>query len=201
MCWPSRELGKLFAIDGLLYARHDDRKSTAFVKSGRSHTAKLTFLDIFPLLLLNLTRADPRYGKEERFNVALAISAQDLKEAGNAVLEQLGERDFLRLDRWKQQGFYASSVEAEGRFITPSEAVSPSLAKAVHHLAWRAVTTLDFVLKGGNLKRYIEQARSVRAALTEEQHQELERRGQAVFTEIFDTSANAELSDGPAQIN
>ena len=53
-----------------------------------------------------------------------------------------------------------------------------------------------FVLKDGNLERYIEQARSVGAALTEEQHQELECREQEVFTEIFDISANAALAGG-----
>ena len=107
------ELGKLFAIDGLLYARLEDHKSMVFIKSGRSHTSKLAFLELFPLLLLNLTRADPRYGKEERFNAALAISVQDLKEAGNAVMEELGEGNFLGLDRWKQQGFYAVVYQRE----------------------------------------------------------------------------------------
>lgn len=179
------ELGKLLAIDGLLYARVDDDKSTAFTKSGRSHASKLALLDLFPLLLLNLTGTDPRYGKEKRFNAALAISVQDVKDAANAVLQELGEGSFHGLDTWKQRGFYASAAGGEGRFITPSEAVSPSLAKAVHRLAWRAVTTLDFVLKGGSLERYLENARSVRAALTEEEHRELERCGQEAFLKIF----------------
>lgn len=177
------ELAKLSAIDGLLFARHDDHKAATFTKSGRSHSAKLTVLELFPLLLGNLSRTDPRYGKEQKYNLALAISLRQLKENGNAVMARLQEAGFLGLDSWKQQGFYVSALDR--RFIAPCDAIEPSFAKAVHHLAWRATTTLDFVLKGGNLERYIENARSVRAALTEEQHQELERLGEERFTRIF----------------
>jgi len=37
------------------------------------------------------------------------------------------------------------------------------LSDAVHRFAWRGITTLDFVLKDGNLERYIDQARALRA--------------------------------------
>ena len=190
------ELGKFFAIDGLLYARQDDHKAAEFLKAGRSHSTKLILLELFPLLLGNLSRADPRYGKDSRYNLALAASIQDLKEAENAVMAELGEGSFLALDRWKQQGFYAGAAEREGRFVAPSEAVNPSLAKAVHRLAWRAVTTLDFVLKGGNLEQYIQNARSVRAALTEAQHRELEQQGHKLFATIF-----VDRDDGPPVVN
>ena len=73
--------------------------------------------------------------------------------------------------------------------MTPSEAISPSLAKAVYHLA---VTTLDFVLKGGNLERYLERVRSVRAVLTEKQHQELERQARELFATMFGNSTETE---------
>ncbi len=182
------ELGKLMAIDGLLYARHDDYKAETFVKSCKSHSTKLEILEVFPLFLLSLSQADPRYGKEQRYNVALAISAVDLKEAGNAVMAELQDPGFLGLDRCKQTGFYVS--QPDRGLIAPRDAVKPSLAKAVYHLAWRATTTLDFLLKGGNLERYIERARSVRAALTEEQHQELERRGKELCAKIFSTSGD-----------
>jgi len=177
------ELAKLYAIDGLLFARHNDHKAVTFAKSGQSHTTKLTILELFPLLLGNLSRADPRYGKEQRYNLALAISIRQLKKDGNAVMARLQESGFLGLDSRKQKGFYVTAVER--RFIAPRDAVEPSFAKAVHQLAWRATTTLDFVLKGGNLERYIDNARSVRAALTEQQHQDLERLGQERFAEIF----------------
>ena len=63
-------------------------------------------------------------------------------------------------------------------------------SKTVYQLAWRAVTTLDFVLKGGNLERYIDSARSIRKALTEEQHREFERMGEQKFRDIFGRSGN-----------
>jgi hypothetical protein len=59
--------------------------------------------------------------------------------------------------------------------------------------------TLDFVLKGA-LERYLEQARSVRATLTEEQHQQLEPLGRETFASIFTNSnaGNASQTEGPA---
>jgi len=46
------------------------------------------------------------------------------------------------------------------------------------------------VLKGGNLERYIDSARSIRKALTEEQHREFERMGEQKFRDIFGRSGN-----------
>ena len=65
------------------------------------------------------------------------------------------------------------------------ETIDPALTYVVYHLAWRATTTLDFIVKGGNLDRYISRARSIRAALSEEEHQELERLGRELFVRIF----------------
>jgi len=179
------ELGKLMAIDGLLYARHDDYKASAFRKSVKNHAAKLSNLEVFPLLLLAISLADPRHGKDERFDVALEIGGQNLKEAGNAVIAELGGESFLGLDELKQQGFYVSARQVNGRLLAPFETVRLPLANAVHHFAWLATSTLDFLFKGGNLERYIENGRSVRDALTEEGHQELERRGKEEFAKLF----------------
>ena len=177
------ELGKLFAIDGLLFARHDDHKAAAFTNSYQKHSLKLEIFELFPFLLLNLSRADPRFGKEQEYNRAVAMSVRDLKDAGNAVMLEAKKAGFVSLDKWKQSGLYASEV---GRgLLAPREAVKPSLAKAAHRLAWRAATTLDFVLKDGNLGRYIENARSVRAKLTEEEHKELERLGEELAGKLF----------------
>jgi AbiV family abortive infection protein len=41
------ELGKLTAIDGLLFSRQDDYKSAAFLKANRSHASKLAFSNSF----------------------------------------------------------------------------------------------------------------------------------------------------------
>jgi AbiV family abortive infection protein len=187
------ELGKLIAIDGLLYATQDDYKSERFDKSLTRHKPKLTDIAVLRHLLRSLARADPRYGKEEQFGDALRYAFRDLKGAENAVLREMKDRSLLGLDRLKQRGFYAEIAGKEARFITPSGAISPSLATAVHHLAWRAVTTLDFVLKGGNLERYLDRARSVRAALTEKQHQEFERQARELIARMFG-STDAEAS-------
>ena len=39
-------------------------------------------------------------------------------------------------------------------FVAPRSSVPPTLAREVRQLAWRATTTLDFVLKAGNLACY-----------------------------------------------
>jgi AbiV family abortive infection protein len=177
------ELGKLYTIDGLLYARPDDHKAIAFAKSGRSHSTKLDIFETFPLLLGNLGAADPRYGKERAYNQALVISISHLKDDGNTVLNKLETQMFAELDMWKQKGFY--SEVADNRLLAPRDAIDPGFTNAVYHLAWRATTTLDFVLKGGNLERYISGARAIRATLSEDTHQELERLGREVFARMF----------------
>jgi AbiV family abortive infection protein len=177
------ELGKLYAIDGLLFARAEDHKAAAFAKSGRSHSTKLEILVTLPLLLGNLAEADPRYGKELAYNQALAISFVNLKREGNVVLGTLQTQSLAELDMWKQRGFYSEA--SNSRFLAPRDAIDPALTNVVYHLAWRATTTLDFIVKGGNLDRYISRARSIRAALSEEEHQELERLGRELFVRIF----------------
>jgi AbiV family abortive infection protein len=177
------EIAKLYAIDGLLFARTDDHKSEAFSKAVRDHSVKLTLLELFPLLIGSLARVDPRYGKEKAYNEALAIALIQMKHDGNAVMVHLDGGGFLALNEWKQRGFYVGSCDKG--LMAPREAVEPLLSKTVYQLAWRAVTTLDFVLKGGNLERYIANARSIRKALTEEQHREFERVGEQKFQDIF----------------
>jgi AbiV family abortive infection protein len=91
------ELGKLYTIDGLLFARRDDHKTATLDKCIRSHSGKLTILELFPWLLGNLVRADPRYGKRWGYNLALARSIRQLKEDGNALMARLQEGAFLRM--------------------------------------------------------------------------------------------------------
>ena len=54
---------------------------------------------------------------------------------------------------------------------------------------------MDFVLKAGNLERYVENARSIRSKLTENQHGEMESLGQRLFSELFSEPDEAD-SDG-----
>jgi AbiV family abortive infection protein len=177
------ELSKLCAIDGLLFARQVDHKSEAFSKASRDHSFKLTILQFFPILIGSLARVDPRFGKEQAYDEALAISLHQMQANGNALMAQLKDGGFLSLNDQKQEGFYVS-VRGEG-LMAPRDAIERSAAEATYQLAWRAVTTLDFVLKAGNLARYIDNARSVRKALTEAQHRELEHLGRDHFENIF----------------
>ena len=60
------ELGKLFCIGGLLYARTDDDKAKAFAKSLKNHSIKLSAFEIFPALLGDIASADPGYPHPKR---------------------------------------------------------------------------------------------------------------------------------------
>jgi|CXWL01.1.fsa_nt_gi AbiV family abortive infection protein len=177
------EIGKLFCADGLLYARPDDQKAKAFAKSLKSHSTKLSALNLLPLLLKNISSVDPRYSTEKRFMQAVVISAQDLKDRGNAVFDLLDGEGFSKLDHWKQIGFYSQPRDKD--FITPNEAVRREVSEAVFMLAWRATTTLDFLLKDGNLKRYIDVAREVRATMSEEQHAAMSAAGEELANLLF----------------
>lgn len=177
------EIGKLFCADGLLYARPDDHKAKAFAKSLKSHAAKLSALELLPLLLMNISSVDPRYSSEKRFMQAVVISVQDLKGRGNAVFDLLDDEGFTKLDHWKQVGFYSQPLD--NCFITPNDAVKSEIAEAVFMLAWRATTTLDFLLKDGNLDRYIDVARSVRAKMSEEQHAAMSAAGEELANLLF----------------
>jgi AbiV family abortive infection protein len=112
------EIGKLCAIDGLLFAQSNDHKSHTFGKSQRDHVTKLAALPVLPLLITNLSRVDPRRENKQAYAEALVITLHQLKSDGNAVLQLIQKEDrcgadsrrrprrvFSGLDKWKQQGF------------------------------------------------------------------------------------------------
>jgi AbiV family abortive infection protein len=177
------ELAKLCAMDGLLTARHDDEKAELFSKSTRSHSVKLAILEGFPLLIASISRVDPRHGKDKAYHETLAISVRQLRDNGNAVMDRLDTDGFFDLNTKKQQGFYVG-VES-GVPIAPRDAVEPDMAESVCQLAWRATTTIDFVLKDGNLERYIRSFQSIRNSLSDADHQRLEQFGEQQFQMIF----------------
>ncbi len=190
------EIGKLCAIDGLLFARSDDHKSRTFGKSQRDHDTKLAALPLLPLLISSLSRVDPRCKNEEAYALASAITLNQLKTDGDAVLQLIQKADFSGLNKWKQQGFYVGVDQ--NAFVTPRAAVDPKIAKAVHHFAWRAITTLDFVLKQGNLERYVEQARSIRAKLAESDHHAFEQVGQQLAEVLWGSEESSDGEQPPA---
>ncbi len=178
------EIGKMMFLDGLLFSWTGDYKDENFKSGFRKHQWKLQFLDLFPLFVNCLSTADPRYGKEKRYNLALAISLSEYKTERSALSPWLGEGcDLTKLDNWKQRGFYAS-VQPDG-FVAPGEAISGNFASAVHTLAWRFTTTVDFALKNGNVERYFDHARKLRSKMTETDHQFFETIGSEIADEIF----------------
>ncbi len=186
------ELGKLFCIDGLLFARSDDHKADAYTKSLKSHTTKLSSLTLLSLLLRNIAEVDPRFKSEPEFSHAFAVSIMDLKKRGNIVFDLLTNKSFQDLDALKQQGFYAQPYN--NVFKAPNSAITRNASEAIYSFAWRAATTLDFLLKGGNLKRYIESARSVRQKMTEEQHVWVENMAKDLYESLF-SSVESNIND------
>lgn len=177
------ELGKLFCVDGLLFARADDERAKTFAKSLKSHSTKLSAFELFPLLLKNVAATDPRFGSENRFDQAILIGTQDLLERGNLVLELLAGEGFTELDAWKQLGFYAQP--SGSTFRTPEKAIETKMAESVYMLAWRASTTLEFLLKEENLERYINAARSLRATMTDADHLRLLEASGEMIEQLF----------------
>lgn len=174
-------------LDGLLFSRTGDYKDDNFRSGFRKHHWKLQFLDLSPFFVNCLSTADPRYGSERRYNLALALSLSEYKKERSALALWLGEGcDLAQLDNWKQRGFYAS-VQANG-FVAPGEAISGDFANAVHTVAWRFTTTVDFVLKTGNVERYFDRARKVRSKMTESGHQFFEAIGSEIANESFGDS-------------
>jgi AbiV family abortive infection protein len=174
------EIGKLCSVDGLLFARAGDGKSQRFDKSQRDHETKLRVVPLLPVLITNLTRVDPRFKKDPAYAEALGVNLRGWQTDRNKLFQRMQQDDFAAaLNSWKQRGFYVSAER--GTVITPREAVGLELAQTIHRFAWRSIGALDFVLKDGNLERYMEQAKSVRAEMTESDHQTLE----AMATEIL----------------
>jgi len=58
-------------------------------------------------------------------------------------------KNFSELYKWKQRGLYTEQMD--GKFAAPRETINQSLSKTVQHFAWRAITTLDSLLKNDNL--------------------------------------------------
>jgi AbiV family abortive infection protein len=181
------EVGKMMYLDGLLFARPGDYKHQKFKDGFRKHAWKLSSLDLFPFFLNTLATADPRYGEEAPYNSAIAITLENLKMERLALIPWLGEScELTELDKWKQRGFYASPEGS--RFGLPNEVISKEFAKAVHTLASRFTSTLDFLLKNGNIDRYFARARVLRSKLSETDHQFLERLGRQIADEIFENA-------------
>ena len=139
---------------------------------------------LLPLLVANITRVDPRFGIDQAYAGGLAIQLRGWQSDRDVLLRYAPNKDLATaLDSWKKKGFYVGV--SQGTLITPSKAVDTKLAHAAYRFARQSINTLNFVLKDGNLERYIEEAKSMRAAITESDHQKLEQAGRQLAKTLF----------------
>jgi len=145
------EVGKMFLIDGLLFARTGDERYKHYKQGHLSHQMKLNAVALYPLFLGYLTISDPRRN-EGSYHQMMESMLTDLKTKRQELADLLG-KDFLfrNLDHLKQKGFY--SYEADGVFKANKEAIDPELAKAVLAFDRSVTDALKFVL-GRSLENY-----------------------------------------------
>jgi AbiV family abortive infection protein len=178
------EMGKMFFIDGLLFAKSDGTKAEYFGKSLKSHNVKLAAVPMISSLATIVARSDPRFNNLEIFRRALAMGHENWKQAGQEVLDLAGQENFEFLDRWKQSGFYVSLINGN-KFQSPRDGVDPNLAECVRKFAQLSAANLEFAFSDGNLKRYMEQARAIRSKLSERDHQILEENTEEMIGWLF----------------
>lgn len=159
------EMGKLCSVDGLLLAQPKDYKSDAFGKSLKSHSAKLNAVMMLPRFIEAIATIDSRYKTKPAFKQAVAIGVSDLKSRGLALMKVLSADNFQPLDKLKQEGFY-THLSGNG-LVLPRDAVKSEVAIAVHGLAWRISSTIDFVLDDSSLERYMNFAAQIRREMSE----------------------------------
>ena len=179
------EMGKMFFIDGLLLAKSEGAKVEDFGKSLKDHNLKLSAVPMISNLSMIVARSDPRFDKLEIFRRALAISHENWKRAGQEVLDLAGQENFEFLGRWKQSGFYVSLINGN-KFQSPRDGVDPGLSDCVRTFADISAKNLEFSLGDGNLKRYIEQARSIRSEFSDSDHQFFEDNAEQMIGLLFD---------------
>lgn len=178
------EMGKMFIIDNLLFAKSEGTKAEYFRKSLKSHNAKLAEVPMIAVLTTMVAQCDPRFNKPEIFRKALLIGLENWQQAGQEVLNLAGQENFEFLDGWKQSGFYVSLINGN-KFQSPRDGVDPNLAECVRKFAQLSAANLEFAFSGGNLKRYMEQARAIRAKLSERDHQFLEENAEEMIGWLF----------------
>jgi AbiV family abortive infection protein len=189
------EIGKLIAIDGLLFARADSDRAGKAMKADRSHIVKLQALAVVDMMVAKTSLVDPRNCVEGPYATALAVILQQLEAAKHAVLDLLPGRDFQLLNRMKQEGFYVGTDQE--KFICPRDVVDPALSKAVYNFAWAAAGAMATVLSGDNLERYFDMAASIQSRSTEQSHQHDEFIGRQLTELMFDSEENR--SDKPSE--
>lgn len=177
------EIGKLFMVDGLLFAKPGDERTGLYEKGFRSHAFKLRFLDLFPLMLEYLWTFDPRYLGEKRFRVTLAVLVNQYKRDRMALAPWLGTAcDLVELNRWKQKGFYVH-VDETNLLVRPAE-IDEKLAAALLQLAVRIVDAVNCVMKD-NIGRHRERIRGLRQKLTDAEQAEIRKHAQRIVETLF----------------
>ena len=178
------ELGKATMIDGLLLAKPGDYKTEMFEKGHRQHPVKLMRIPGIHLWAAVIARLDPRWGTNDPFQQAVAISVERDREIMKDVLAKLGSTEgFSALDSWKQRGFYVNA-SCGGSPQAPANAVPKELALSVVLLARRLTTLVDFVIRD-NYERYEQFGQTARKTMTESDHEEMQNAATSMVAEII----------------
>ena len=175
------EMGKLFLIDGLLFANGVGDKSDIFQQGLRRHNIKLEAMTMISSLAVRVARTDPRFETDETFKVKLRIGHENWKCCGQNVLDIAGETDFQFLDGWKQKGFYVG-VSNRNQLEPPMATIDRDVTDVVFRFAQISKINLDFALGNGNIQRYFDIAQSIRSKFSEEQHKILEEKAEILFS-------------------
>lgn len=187
------EVGKIYLLDGLLFARPGDERSKLFERGFRSHEKKLLLLNMFPILLLYFSRFNPHFRSEPELQQKLDTTVQLYKEERQALAPWLGsESSLTALDMWKQHGFYTHFNET-GRVVRPTE-ITEEFSAAVFRFTSRIVDGVNFVLKDG-IKSYKEWVLSQRENMSFEEV--LRIRG--IVQQILEDVISETESDSPTE--
>ncbi len=177
------EIGKLALVDGLLFSKPEDERSSGFKNGFRSHKLKLQMIDGFPMLLTYLARFDPRFQAGLKFKYAIAIVIKQYEKDRNNLAPWIGEAcNLAELNAWKQNGFY-SHYDLSGRFVRPSE-IDMGFTSAVVNLGFRVVDGVDFILKT-SMDKYKAGIRAMRESITEDDLRLIRDHAQLILSEVF----------------
>ena len=146
------EIGKVFLINGLIFAKPGDDRSRSFEKGKFRHKAKLNVLDGFPWMVMQFITVHPDFQQSGPLHQTVAIMLKRCQTHANAMFDFLGEGTFSDLDRWKQDGFYVNYTNESG-FEVPADVVSSEFSGSVVDFARTLSDLLNFLLKG-NLEKH-----------------------------------------------
>lgn len=182
------EVGKLFLIDGLLFARSDDRKSTRFIRGAQKHGSKLRSIGYFPTFvsyLLMVRKTLSNVPTLIPLDVSVGIARKSHANAVKALLQRHGDNFKVEdLDKWKQKGFY-SHTDGSGTFVTSAVSIDRDIAEDVLSFARPIVGIIGYLLDEDGMDAYKRFANGSRSTMSEADHTRIEEKTAREIEEIL----------------